>query len=504
MTSTTRINRVEPSAWMTILALSILSWSPPINAGAPTSGRPNVILVMADDLGWGDVAYNANPVVKTPHLDTMAAKGVRLDRFYAAFPVCSPTRGSCLTGRHPFRYGIEWAGENPLKREEITVAEVLQKSGYATGHFGKWHLGGLSKTLKQSEFPGQIDPANYSPPWENGFDECFSTESMVPTYNPYYHVGGLFGSDDYRHLQTEPVALGQRTGGHRWRSLYWTGPGQIVDEWLEGDTSELIVDRALQSIDRNAQADRPFLTLIWFHTPHTPLVASNEDRQPYADRPMESQHWYGAITAMDRQIGRLRAHLRERQLAENTIVWFCSDNGPSYIHDFNSSGPFRGKKATLWEGGVRVPAIVEWPRRLKGGRVLNAPMSTSDFYPTLLAAAGIKPLGNQPTLDGIDVMRLLDGSRAERDRPIAFQAPVMSSRDALAEPGSKQMALCDDRYKLISVDGGRRWMLFDLIDDPAESSDLAAKQPERVQRMKITLKKWIESCDRSERGEDYR
>ena len=228
-------------------------------ADEPTPMRPNIILVMADDLGWGDVAYNGNKIVRTPHLDAMSREGIRLDRFYAAAPVCSPTRGSCLTGRHPFRYGITWAGETPLNRNEITIAETLREAGYATGHFGKWHVGGLSKTLKQSYFSGEVDPANYSPPWENGFDDCFSTESMVPTFNPCYHLGGDYGSDDYRHLQSEPVDSGQRTGGFRWRTCYWTGPGQLVDEWLEGDDSRLIMDRALDFIGRQQRADKPSL-----------------------------------------------------------------------------------------------------------------------------------------------------------------------------------------------------------------------------------------------------
>lgn len=126
-----------------------------------TGSRPNVILVMADDLGFGDVGYNGNPVMQTPCLDEMAKSAVRFDRFYAAAPVCSPTRGSCLTGRHPFRYNIEWAGEDPLPAEEVTIAEALRAEGYATGHFGKWHVGAMSKTVKQSYFAGDVDPANY-------------------------------------------------------------------------------------------------------------------------------------------------------------------------------------------------------------------------------------------------------------------------------------------------------------------------------------------------------
>jgi arylsulfatase A-like enzyme/N-acetylneuraminic acid mutarotase len=433
----------------------------------------------------------------------MSRKGIRLDQFYAAAPVCSPTRGSCLTGRHPFRYGITWAGETPLNRSEMTIAEVLRKAGYATGHFGKWHVGGLSRTLKQSYFAGEIDPANYSPPWENGFDECFSAESMVPTYNPSYHVGGAYGEDDYRHLQTESVSFNQRTGGHRWRTCFWTGHGQVVDEWLGGYESKLVLDRALDFMERQVAAEQPFLALVWFHTPHTPLVASDEDRQLYSDQPMQAQHWFGAITAMDRQVGRLRFWLREKQIHEDTIVWFCSDNGPSYIHDFNSAGPFRGKKATLWEGGVRVPAIVEWPSGIKGGRVIKAPMSTNDFYPTLLAAAGVEVPKGQPLLDGIDVLPLLTGQRERRNAPIAFQAPVKSTEDVLAEPGTKQVSVVDDRYKLISVNGGKDWMLFDLDKDPGESTDIAKDHPDLVTAMKVELETWVKSCGASSRGEDY-
>jgi arylsulfatase A-like enzyme len=465
--------------------------------------RPNIVLVMADDLGYGDVGYNRNPVSKTPCLDAMSREGVRLDRFYAAAPVCSPTRGSCITGRHPYRYGIEWAGETPLKREEITLAEALRSVGYATGHFGKWHLGGLSRTVKQSYFPDPVDPATYSPPWDHGFDVCFSTESMMPTYNPYYQVGGGFGTEAYRFVQDIPVAKGQRTGGFRWRDHYWTGPGQVVDEWLEGDDSEIIMDRALRFIERCSRAQRPFLSLVWFHTPHTPVVAGDEDREVYRDRPMREQHWYGAISAMDRQVGRLRRELRRLEIADNTIVWFCSDNGPSYIHDINSAGGLRGKKATLWEGGIRVPAVIEWPARLRGGRIVIAPVGTSDFLPTLMKAAGLRPDATRP-LDGLNVMPLLEGKALRRTSPIAFQAPVKSEKDVLAEAGSLQLALVGDRYKLISVNGGKQWFLYDLVNDPEETIDVAATNPGIVTSMRVALQEWTASCARSAKGEDYR
>ena len=459
--------------------------------GQAASG-PNIILLMSDDQGWGDVAYNGNPTVQTPHLDAMAAEGIRLDRFYAASPVCSPTRASVLTGRHPFRYGIEWAGEGHLPQGEITIAEALRASGYATGHFGKWHVGELSRTINQSYFPGETaDPAHYSPPWENGFDESFATESMMPTYNPYYHVGGDYGSDDYRFLQTEAVEENQTTGGFRWRDYFWVGPGEIEDSWLGGDSSKIIMDRAIEFIEKSNESEQPFLAVVWFHTPHTPVVAGNDDRALYPDQSVEAQHWYGSITAMDRQIGRLRTQLRALGIAENTLLWFNSDNGPSYIHDYNSAGPFKGKKAELTEGGVRVPAIVEWPANLAGGRATVAPMSTSDIYPTLLAVAGLAPPESQPDLDGINVLPLLSGEIELRNAPIAFQSPIRGG-DYAADRSQLQYALSDDQYKLFSSDGGVSWELYDLLDDPSETHDVAASHTERLEGMKVQLEAWIE------------
>jgi arylsulfatase A-like enzyme len=454
---------------------------------------PNIILLMSDDQGWGDVGYNGNTVLKTPHLDAMAAEGVRLDRFYAAAPVCSPTRASVLTGRHPFRYGIEWAGEGHLPQSEITIAEVLRTDGYSTGLFGKWHVGELSRTVNQSYFAGETaEPQHYAPPWEHGFDVTFATESMMPTYNPYYHVGGRYGTQNYRFLQTEAVEENQTTGGFRWRDHFWTGPGQIVDSWLGGDSSRIIMDRALVFVRQQVEEKKSFFAVIWFHTPHTPIVAGNEDRAIYPDEPIEAQHWYGSITAMDRQIGRLRQQLRDLGIADNTLLWFNSDNGPSYIHDFNSAGPFKGKKAELSEGGIRVPAIVEWPAGLAGGRVVDSPISTSDLYPTLLTVADLALPGDQPNLDGINVLPLLSGESAYREEPIAFQSPIRGS-DSAADRSQLQFALSADKYKLFSGDGGSSWELYDLENDPAESTNIASSQTALVEDMTKQLESWIEA-----------
>ena len=281
---------------------------------------------MADDLGYGDVACYGNPTVLTPHLDEMANAGIRFERFYSAAPVCSPTRGSCLTGRHPYRYNMPWAGRYGLPKEEITIAEALKTKGYSTGHFGKWHVGGLSKIINQSEFPG--GPSPYSPPWENGFDECFSTESMMPTYNPYYQVGGEFGTEDYRFVQNEPVEKGQKTGGFRWGDFYWIGEDKYVEDMPEGDDSKIIMDKALDFIERKSTEKSPFLSVIWFHTPHTPVVAGNEQRAKYPDLDIPQQHWFGAISAMDEQIGVLREKLRKLQIEEIQLFGFAATMVP--------------------------------------------------------------------------------------------------------------------------------------------------------------------------------
>lgn len=484
------------SSAITISSCLITALSPSLSQAKSNSDidsatkRTNVILLMSDDQGWGDVSYNGNDIIHTPSLDKMAKEGIKLDRFYAAAPVCSPTRGSVLTGRHPFRYGIEWAGIGHMPSNEITIAEVLSDNGYQTGHFGKWHVGELSKTINQSYFEGDLaEPEHYSPPWENGFNESFSTESMMPTYNPYYYQGGEYGTDDYRHLQKESTAHGQKTGGFRWRDHYWTGSGQMVDDWLAGDDSKIVMDRAVNFIERQVNNEQPFLAVVWFHTPHTPLVAGNEDRERYKDHPIQAQHFYGAVTAMDRQIGRLRKHLKQLGINDNTIVWFKSDNGPSYIHNFNSSGPFSGKKAELKEGGIRVPSLIEWPNKLTGSQTITTPMSTMDIYPTILAALNITQPKNQPKLDGENILPILSNEKNKRNHAIPFQSPMRGVKYD-ADNSRLQYALSGEQYKLYSGDNGKTWQLFDIINDKAEQVDIANKRPNLVQKMKANFYAW--------------
>ncbi|MGB2824425.1 MAG: sulfatase-like hydrolase/transferase [Phycisphaerae bacterium] len=459
-------------------------------AAKSAGGKPNVILAMTDDQGWGDTGYNGHPVLKTPTLDEMSRSGLRFERFYSGAPVCSPTRGSAITGRHPFRYGVLFANVGHMPKEEVTLAEALKAQGYTTGHFGKWHLGTLTKKVAESNRGGPRGVAHYSPPWLNGFDVCFSTEAKVPTCDPMKKPG----SD-------------QPYGTH-----YWTGPEQMVTEGLEGDDSRIIMDRVVPFIRQAVKARRPFFAVVWFHAPHLPVVAGPKHRKLYADRPEGAQHYLGCITAMDEQMGRLRKELRSLGAAGNTMLWFCSDNGPEggkQTPTNGSAGGLRGRKRSLFEGGIRVPGLLEWPAKVKAPRTVKVPCGTEDYFPTVLAALGIELKKGQKVepIDGINLMPLIEGGMKERPRPLGRQS-------------SGQVALIDNRYKLIRTGGGRRkkgngkqkgqaqpraqaWMLFDITEDPAEKTDLAAAKPELVKTMAETVEKWQASCNRSLEGADY-
>jgi len=476
-----------------------------VEAQQPRESAPNVVLLMADDLGYGDVGFTGNAIVQTPHLDRLAARGVRLDRFYSAAPVCSPTRASCVTGRHPYRVGIPWAFAGALPARETTIGEALGALGYRTAHFGKWHLGLLSPSVKQGYAPGDPSPQAYAPPWEHGFAECFSVLNSIPTFDPYYMHSGEFGTEGYRFVLDRAIRGGERQGGFVWRDRFWTGPGTLVDEWLTGPVPDLLVDRTLELARESKAANRPFLALVWFSTPHTPVVAGPKHRALYPDRSIEEQHWYGSISAMDEAIGRLAAGLEKLDVVDDTLLWFCSDNGPTWVHEHGTTGGLRARKGSLYEGGIRVPALVHWPAGLEGGRSVDVPIVTSDLLPTALAAAGSGP-PRHVELDGEDVLPILAGKRKQRTRPIGFQSPRLESkaRDTKAwmQIGGLQLAWIDGDEKLVSMDGGKSWQLYDLRFDRAEQNDVSAERPERVTAMRQALESWRRRCATSARGED--
>ncbi len=458
-----------------ILVLALIST---LTVGAQK--RPNIILIMADDMGWGDVGFNGNKLVKTPSLDKMAKDGIVFSRFYSAAPVCSPTRGSCLTGRHPFRYGVFFANEGKMLPQEVTLAEYLKEKGYSTGHFGKWHLGTLTNDENDANRGGR-NTEYYSPPWKNGFDICFSTESKVPTWNPMITPGSDAGD------------IGKsRTKGDFFGTYYWSGPGVKVTDNLEGDDSRIIMDRVIPYIKEQINNKNPFFAVIWFHTPHLPVLTGEKYRNLYAGHSVDIQHYYGAISAMDEQIGRLNNKLKELNATENTLIFFTSDNGPEgktqQGRTQGSTGGFKGRKRSLYEGGIRVPGIAVWAGKIKSGLRTDYPAVTSDYFPTILEIIGEKRKFPILPIDGVSLVPVWKNRINKRPRPIGFQS-------------QNQKALSDNRYKLIEID--EKIELYDLIKDPFETRDISSNNPTKVSEMKIRLIDFVRSCDKSREGVDY-
>jgi len=458
-----------------------------VAANSDAADRPHIVLVMADDQGWGDMAYNGHPIVKTPNFDAAAAAGLRFDRFYAAAPVCSPTRASVMTGRHPNRMGVfQWGF--PIRPQEVTIAEALQGAGYATAHFGKWHLGSVRRN----------SPAH---PGHNGFDEWLSAPNF-------------FDND----------AVLSRSG-------------QAVQ--TKGESSIVTVDAALEWIKVKAGADEPLFCVVWFGSPHSPHQAIKQDRQLYAEQPKELQHFYGEITGMDRAFGKLREGLEKLGIRDNTILWYCSDNGA--LPQRGSTGGHRGFKGEVYEGGLLVPAILEWPAHLHKSRATDMRCNTYDIYPTLLEIAGVAVPG-QPPLDGISLVSLINGVSGVRRHPMGFwdypaagivspslswmddllksqQAggdlePHKSSLNAAVLPEPKyphdvfpgHAAWIDGDWKLHRIaneDSEVKWELYNLADDLEEQIDLANTQNHRVASLRPNFESWLNSVVDSLNGEDY-
>lgn len=449
--------------------------------------RPNVVLIMCDDLGWGDTGFNGNEIIQTPNLDMLARKGMVFNRFYTASPVCSPTRASCLTGRNPYRMNIPTANSGHMKTEEVTLAEILRKNDYHTGFFGKWHLGTLTTKMKDANRGKPGNYADFSIPSQHGFDVFFATESKVPTYDPMIKPG----------IYNEKIGESPRYGWEQrmdedsitdFGTYYWKGKEERVEEGLIGDDSKIIMDRALDFIYRKSSDLQPFFTVIWLHTPHLPVVASDKHREPFQDYDLKEQLYYGTISAMDEQIGRLWKSLEDLGESENTMLWFCSDNGPENGTP-GTSGMFRERKRSLYEGGVRVPAFCVWPNNVVSSKKLDFPILTSDYLPTILDMLEITHQLARP-MDGMSVLPAMQGAIEKREKPMGFLF-------------ANKMSWVNHQHKLISVDNGASFELYDLLNDPSENNNIAEGKGELVKEMKKELKRWMNSVQNSRTGGDY-
>jgi arylsulfatase A-like enzyme len=476
---------------------------------------PNIILLMGDDHGWDETGYNGHPFVKTPVLDEMAASGLRFDRFYSAHPNCSPTRGSLLTGRHPNRYGT-FAPNWSLRPEEISIADLLKNAGYASAHFGKWHVGPVKKDSPTS--PGAM-----------GFDEWLSHDNF---------------------FEMDPVL--SRNGE----------PPQK----MEGEGSEVIIDETIHFIEKAKGQNKPFMTVVWFGSPHEPYSGLPGDLALYANlpdslgnkkvgltsnetgervvRPLREvlQERYAEITAMDRAIGKLRTYLIDNNLKENTLILYCGDNG-TCATAARTGSTLREEKGSLYDGGIRVPGVVEWPAGIKGAASTSAISVTSDILPTLAELTGQR-LPERP-LDGISLVPFFSDPAKKREQPLGFwqfepgkvftDAAQPYIEPALQEgttPLKKMMAgkftrtfrnniynqvsendfageraLFKNGYKLV-VEGKspdqEGYELYDIYNDPAEKKNLSVAYPEVVKELQDELRKWQESVLNSLTGADYK
>ena len=407
---------------------------------------PNVVLVMADDMGWGQTGYYRHPVLATPSLDAMAASGLRFDRFYAGAPNCSPTRATVLTGRTNDRTGVEDHGF-ALRRQERTLSRAMDEVGYATGHFGKWHLNGFRG-------PGvPILATDAHGPAVFGFDAWLSVTNFFER-DPLMSRNGLFVQQ-------------------------------------EGDSSEVIVGEALAFIRRQVAEGHPFFVVIWYGTPHSPWIASEDDRAPFSALDERSQHHYGELVAMDRSMGTLRAGLRELQVEHDTLLWFTSDNGGLPNIEPGTVGDLRGFKGSLYEGGVRVPAIIEWPDAIPEPRITSFPSATMDIFPTVAAIAGLEQHSMLQPQDGISLAPLFQAELERREKPIGFRH-------------TGRIALIDNDLKIVANDpDSRTYEVYDLATDPGETTDLAGERPDAAARLLQAVEEWDASVEASAAGEDY-
>lgn len=421
------------------LAAVLLAAAPAVAADT----RPNVVIVLADDMGWRDTGYRGNPVVKTPHLDDMAAKGVRFDYFYPGQQMCSPGRFAIMCGRNPFRTGLHHLGA--MRPQEVTLARLLKDAGYATGQFGKWHLGGK-----------ETSPAKV------GFDRA------VWAIN-YYDLGASLQVGDTK----EKVEL-------------------------KGDTSVACMGLALDWIRARAKEPAPFFAYVCFGSPHGPHRAADEFKALYKDLPEKKQDYWGEVSGLDAAVGNLRAELKKLGVADNTMLWFTSDNGGITPESQDPSG--KGKMTI----GCRTQGLLEWPAVATKPFATDLPCAHVDILPTVLAATGVKYPDARP-LDGVDLMPLVRGGGAkERGKPLGFLLwNGKGGFDAVDFVKDVQGVWIDGGHKLVVEPGSGPAKLYDIHADPAHKTDLAAKMPEKVGAMRKALDEWRRGVRASYDGKDY-
>lgn len=404
--------------------------------------KPNIVVVVADDMGWGDSATYGHERIQTPNMDRLATQGVKLTQCYSACGVCSPSRSAILTGRTPYRNGVyrHLSGnhEAHLRASEITYPELLKEIGYETCHVGKWHL--LSKQ--------QFNKPDYPQPGDHGYDYWMATHNNAsPSHkNPNNFV-----------RNGEPV-----------------GP-------MEGYSAQLVAAEARHWLKDLRDPTRPFALSVWMHEPHSPIATDSRFQSLYQGH--ENSKYMGNITQLDHALGMLMDALDELGLSENTWLYFTSDNGP--VPAFGgTSGGLRGNKRSEYEGGIRVPGLVRWPGHIEPGSISDVPVIGTDVFATVLEIVGI-PLPTDRTIDGASMLPALAGNPIKRKVPLFWRTHVSKPDERVA------MRIGD--WKIVGDETLTKFQLYEVQKDWKEENDLAAKIPEKTEEMKnILLKLWAD------------
>lgn len=441
-------------------AAAVLLFASLIPAAA-AEARPNIIVILVDDLGWADVGCNGSTFYQTPRIDKLAREGIRFTAAYAAGPVCSPTRASILTGRHPARLHLtDWLPgrqdrpsqkllkaeiQRQLPRDEITIAEALNKADYVSASIGKWHLGGLGFS-----------------PRDQGFDVNIAGDSSG---SPLTYFGPF------------------RRGARVMPGLEASRAGEYLTDRLTEEAEGFI----------EANRDKPFFLYLAHYAVHIPLTAKQELVKKYeglpASGPQTNTMYAAMIESVDESVGRILRKLDELNLAERTVVFFTSDNGGLSVTEgphtpATSNAPLREGKGYLYEGGIRSPLIVRWPGKIRAG-VENVPVSSVDLFPTILALAGIEA---ERPLDGVSLLPALLESKPLDREALFWHYPHYSNQG-----GEPCGAIREGDFKLIEFFEDGRLELYNLREDIAEKRDLARANPRKADELRVRLEAWRRS-----------
>ena len=446
----------------------------PVFAQVPDS-RPNIVVILCDDLGYGDLRCYDHPVIQTPTLDRLAAEGIRFTDFYATASVCSASRAGLLTGRTPTRIGVyDWIPakhEMHLRQSEITYATVLKQSGYDTAHVGKWHCNGKFNSPEQPQ------------PNDHGFDHWMSTQNNAnPTHeNP-----------------TNFVRNGQPLGP------------------MEGYSCQIVVNEAIDWLTKRPDQNKPFCLFVCFHETHEKVASPKELIEKYkalgVSKPGQAEY-YANVENVDLAVGRLVEQLKKEGHWENTLTFFTSDNGPEELSRYpegwrshGTTGGLRGMKLWLYEGGVRVPGIAVWPNTIQPGQVSHVPVGAIDFFPTFCTLAQAE-MPTDRCYDGTDLVPLFQGKELKRSKPLfwyyinAFGEPRVAMRDGdwklvatLKEnslPAEGQSGHDLEWFATIKTSQLDRFELYNLVSDRREQADLSNQEPERFATLKCQMEMMV-------------